>query len=366
MSDLRTTLERGLGGATPPPDGLERLLLRHDRKRRNQRITAGAVGIAVFLAAILVATGGPLDRAQEGSLPAGVGTGPNAGLPLESVGPPVSQGIIGLPTPGAVPSTPKRGRLVLHLGVAWTGMWVYADGRVIWSDEGSLPPGAPSEGATGFVQQHLTPAWVESLRTRIVSTGLFQHDLVLLRGPGDPPFLEIQVRNGDRLVRLTWAVKENWRVTKDSPSATPEQASTLSDIQALLTDPTSWPARAWKDQDLQTFVPATYQVWLRAWNPHTGNGQPVGERELGLLPTRAAEIFRRGTKVGQDTRELTTDDVRALAEALNTAGLQSLAMPMGQAVLRYELDDPYEPGFKLTIFVGPVLPHGEAVFLGPG
>jgi hypothetical protein len=373
MSDLRTTLERGLGGATPPPDGLERMLRRRDRKRRNQRIAAGAVGIAVFVASILVAAGSALDRSQEGSSPAGVGNGPTATLPLESVGPPVRQGIVGLPNPGAAPSKPERGRLVLHLGggagFSWTDLWVYADGRAIWGDGpwAHQPADAPVEGATGFVEQHITPAWVESLRTQVISTGLFEHDLALLDllGPGDPNFLEIQVRNGDRLVWLTWAVKENWRVTKDSPTATPEQASALMGILSLLSDPESWPARAWENQDPETFVPSRYQVWLRAWNPQTGNNLPDGERALGLLPRSATDILSRGTKVDRMSRELTTDDVRALAEALSGAGLQPQSMD-GEAVLRYELDIPYEPGSVLTVFIGPVLPHGEAIFLGPG
>jgi hypothetical protein len=65
MSDLRTILERGVGGATPPPDGFERMLHRRDRKRRNQRITAGVVGIAVFVAAVwIVTSGGSSDRTQ--------------------------------------------------------------------------------------------------------------------------------------------------------------------------------------------------------------------------------------------------------------------------------------------------------------
>ena len=65
MSDLRTILEVGVGSATPPPDGFERMLRRRDRKRRNQRIAAGVVGIAVFVAAVwIVATGGPIDRSS--------------------------------------------------------------------------------------------------------------------------------------------------------------------------------------------------------------------------------------------------------------------------------------------------------------
>jgi hypothetical protein len=63
MSDVRTLLERGVGGATPPPNGFERMLRRRDRKRRNQRIAAGAVGIAVFVAAIWgVTAAGSFDR----------------------------------------------------------------------------------------------------------------------------------------------------------------------------------------------------------------------------------------------------------------------------------------------------------------
>ncbi|MGA9160498.1 MAG: hypothetical protein WB297_06490 [Actinomycetota bacterium] len=50
MSDLRTILERGVGGATPPPDGFERMLRRRDRKRRNQRI--GAMTLAIILALV--------------------------------------------------------------------------------------------------------------------------------------------------------------------------------------------------------------------------------------------------------------------------------------------------------------------------
>jgi hypothetical protein len=56
-----------------------------------------------------------------------------------------------------------------------------------------------------------------------------------------------------------------------------------------------------------------------------------------------------------------------LAEALNEAGTEQWTpMPMGEAVLRYRLEDPYEPGNSLYLFFGPVLPHGEVIFLGPG
>ena len=55
MSDLKALLERAdraVSDVPLPADGLEGLQRRRDRKRRNQRITAGVVGIAVFVAAI--------------------------------------------------------------------------------------------------------------------------------------------------------------------------------------------------------------------------------------------------------------------------------------------------------------------------
>ena len=134
-----------------------------------------------------------------------------------------------------------------------------------------LPRRCSAEGATGFVEQHLTPSWVEFLQHQVISTGLFEHDLALLRGPSDPPFLTIQARNGDRLVCADVGGGENYRVPKDAPPATPEQANEIKGIYSLLADPTSWPASAWEDQDPETFVPSRYQVRLRVFPDH-GDG----------------------------------------------------------------------------------------------
>jgi hypothetical protein len=367
VTEYRTVLERAGRRAPTPNLPFERVLHRRDRKRRNQRIAAGMVGFAVFLAAIALVALSPTDRTVT---PLGGGEPQPTGSAEPTVAPEAG-GIVGLPAPGATPDAPEHGRLVLNLeggaGGPFTAVWVYADGRLIWGDMGTLPAGAPTEGATGFVEQHLTPAGVEFLRTQVISTGLFDDDLALLRGPGDPGFLTIRVRNGDRLVWLTWAVQENYRVPADAPSATPQQASALEGISALLADPTSWPASAWEDRDVETFVPSRYGVGLRVF-PDQGPGPdlPVGAREVALLPAPATDLLLLGTKVDRAMYELTTDDTRALAEALIEGGLEPLAMPMGEAVLRYELEDPYEPGNSLVVFFGPVLPHGEAIFLGPG
>jgi hypothetical protein len=368
VTDVREIVEHAVERLTPPEPSFERLLRRRDRKRRNQRIASGVVGFALFLATIgLVVISPDYDRSSPGG-----GEIPDASAAAQPTAAPATEEIVGLPLAGAAPSAPVHGQLVLRLegnmGASWSSLWIYADGRLVWGDVGgTFPSDAPVDGATGFVEQHLTPSWVESLRAQVVSTGLFTHDLALRLGFGDlPNFLTIQVRN-DRLVTLTWAVSVNGIVPEDAPEATPAQASMLEGVFALLTDTTSWPERAWVDREVETFVPARYQVWLRDL-PDQGEGgaSTVGERQMALLPAAAVDLLREGRRVREATYELTTHDTRVLAEALIDAGLEPETMPMGEAVVRFSVDDPYEPGNSLILVFGPVLPHDEAVFLGPG
>jgi Tol biopolymer transport system component len=69
MSDLNALLERAdraVADVPLPAGGLEGLERYRDRKRRNQRITAGVVGIVVFVAAVwVVTTGGSFNRMQQ-------------------------------------------------------------------------------------------------------------------------------------------------------------------------------------------------------------------------------------------------------------------------------------------------------------
>lgn len=69
-----------------PPDGsFDRFLRRRDRKRRNRRISAGVVGIAVFVVAVwIVTSGGAFDRSTP-AVPGGLETGSTQSSPNEGV-----------------------------------------------------------------------------------------------------------------------------------------------------------------------------------------------------------------------------------------------------------------------------------------
>jgi hypothetical protein len=73
---VRVVVER----LAPPEPSYERLMRRRDRKRRNQRIAAGVVGIAVFVAAIWIVTSiGSFDRTDTPLVRPGAETSDSSG-----------------------------------------------------------------------------------------------------------------------------------------------------------------------------------------------------------------------------------------------------------------------------------------------
>jgi Tol biopolymer transport system component len=49
VNETKELLRRGVGGFEPMPDAFERVLTRRDRKRRNQRVAAGVLGVAIAI-----------------------------------------------------------------------------------------------------------------------------------------------------------------------------------------------------------------------------------------------------------------------------------------------------------------------------
>ncbi len=89
----------------------------------------------------------------------------------------------GFPAVGIKASTPTTGTLVISRRPTASTEWnVYADGRIIWqkwtqSGDATVVPRGARRLETGYVQQRLTLQGVQLLQSKILATGLFEHDL---------------------------------------------------------------------------------------------------------------------------------------------------------------------------------------------
>jgi hypothetical protein len=355
--------ERAAASVDLPDDRYGDLLRRRDRGHRRQRIRAGVVGLAVFVVAIwIVASGGPLDRTQTPAVPGGTETtGPTVTGPAD---PDASErvGVIGLPPEGYMPSTPERGELVVHfyggvaMGFPLTELFVYEDGRVIWDYVvGDRLPTAASGFSTGWIEQRLTPEGVELLRSEVISTGLFDRnhldlDVDIGVGPCGQPS-GIEVRNGDRLVRLTYVAREMCgQMVRGPHPATPEQTAAIALLDWRLADPASWlPEHAWRDQEIRAYVPARYAI--------CGGPPEVTTPEIvDQLPGHVkALIHADGTVIRTGwgpCYEVTTDQARGIVRALEDAGIEREP--------RDGFDYFFDGGSShFLISFQPILPHGE-------
>jgi hypothetical protein len=317
----------------------------------------------------------------------------------------LDQGFIGLAPKGATPSAPESGELVVH----WEGRsashargryaaplvraWVYADGRMIWSEESWQSSRPVSEGAneftSGYLEQRLTPEGVELLRSAVV--GLFDRSRALLQTVPDdtrpglpggpvlivPPFQRffwgvVEVPSGDRLVRLRWGDLETGEHFGGT-TATPEQLSALRRVDALLTDPASvLPSGAWSVRKIRAYVPSHYAVCFRASPPKDAS------QLLSLLPVRAADVLgdKSRTRLEGDIEaspdgggpvevqgrwveycsKLTTEGAREVAE-----GLSGLDPDPGQGKVRlaYRLAEGAHWWEGASIWFEPYFPHGQ-------
>jgi hypothetical protein len=245
----------------------------------------------------------------------------------------LDEGFVGVPPDGATPSTPEWGELVLSYwghpgGGRELRAFLYADGRLIWD-----------RSKTGFLEQRLTPEGVELLLSEFISTGLFDRDVRLVRsGVSYPDWAVIEVRNGDRLVKVDWGGAFNPPLPTQEP--TPEQESAIERLGAQLVDPGSWlPASAWENREIRAYVGSRYEVCLvvqpsSPWGTY-GNAQPLELSEiLTMIPAAAADVLREAefTVTGQtlfDGRtprndycsDITTEKAQAIAKALDAEGL---------------------------------------------
>jgi hypothetical protein len=291
----------------------------------------------------------------------------------------VDKGFVGLPPEGATPSAPATGELVLHFvgrsttDERLTQVWVFADGRLIWARPGYLPGGA-NGFTTGLIEQHLTPAGVEQLRSEVLSTGLFDHDLDL----STKGFIwgEITARVDDHLVTVGWSNADLYSSDRDAADRTPataEQYPALERLDALLPNPgLQLPASAWEDQAIRGYVPSYFSVCYEGLPEEVSDPQSDPSRILSLLPARAQAILdgkertrkerQRGWGAGPyypvrtDCSNVTTDEARELVSVLDASGL---AQDGPEAGLAYSLDVPGPIPEIGSVTLEPVLPDGS-------
>jgi hypothetical protein len=170
-----------------------------------------------------------------------------------------------------------------------------------------------------------------------------------------PPFhAPMQVRNGDRLFYV-------------------EHLSKPERLAERLADPASWlPASAWKDRQIRAYVASRYAISYFA--------QPQAlerSRVLSLLPAAVEDLLRAKDAVSEQwvgsdhyVSYLTTEEARALAQALDDAGLKPQPANRGELGYRFEIpgtsvDSPVpEKGRvrnEVFIYFEPSLPDGEHV-----
>jgi hypothetical protein len=281
----------------------------------------------------------------------------------------LDRGFIGLPPEGATPSSPENAELVVNfygrsstLGGSLSRAWVYADGRMIWHREGQVPEGA-NKSTSGFLEQRLTPEGVELLRSKVLASGLFRDDLTLLSqrfGQHDSVWGTVRVRNGNRLISVDWEDPGIDLQKDDGTIATPEQVNALVRVDALVTNAAAWlPASAWEDRKIRAYVPSRYAVCLA----EAGSPLPIEPSSfLPLLPETAQVLLRAREFApapwgGPPCTDLTTEEARALGQALTAAGLEQFKdRRIAPYVLAYRLEI---PGPTRAIIFEPYLPHGE-------
>jgi hypothetical protein len=354
MLDDRDVLEREMNQMRPRPFGLDDIVRRRERKRRNQRLVAGVVAIAIFVVpvAVILANGGWSGRTQ-----APADDGPTV---APDVFPQV--GLVGLPPAGATPSTPTRGELVASFLFGHTQgdpgrfhVYLYADGRLIsWQ----------LDSQRGYVEQRLTSEGVQQMTDEVLGSGLFDGDLPHLAGMQDLFFGQIGVRTAERFITVTWGDCCDPRTSAQiQVRPTSAQASAIRRLSERVEDPASWlPASAWEDSTFAPYVASRYSVCYESQQATDLSGV------LSSLPRPAQDMLAPLDRTHEEIPQLharpilswcshfSVEDARSLVRILLNAGIGE--GDFGD-LLSFDVGKPADAGgaTDVGISLGPVLPH---------
>jgi hypothetical protein len=253
-------------------------------------------------------------------------------------------GFVGLPPEGAQPSTLQRSEKVFtiysceepivldvlgapHQAVQPSTLSFFADGRLVWLRNADIPQGA-NPLSTGWLEQRLTPEGVELMRAELLASGLLRED-------------------GSELAELDCAAGE------------------IQEQIARLMDPGSWlPASAWEDREIRAYVPSQYQISVG----ETGLGRSAPSELLEAELSAAAEELVLAKEWAFQTdggavwyytvSDVTTDEARLLADALDDAGFEQdqQASPYQLEYNNFDLEDR-----PVRVVFNPLLPDLDAL-----
>jgi hypothetical protein len=225
--------------------------------------------------------------------------------------------LAGFPPKGVNAFPTTTGRLLIGLRPTATTTWnVYSDGRVIWqkwtsSGVATVVPDGARKLDTGYVHQRLTLQGVQLLRSKLLATGLFEHNLRLAFGRHHA-WVYHQVRRGDRLVTVNGVPSPDPSWNQRFTDPTPAQTQALASIEKFVAAPARWlPAKAWADHRIRAYVPARY---LLAFD----RGYP----DLSKLPAPAVKMLVQYKQLKRHACQLvTTGQARALVQTFVKAGI---------------------------------------------
>jgi hypothetical protein len=277
---------------------------------------------------------------------------------------------IHLPPEGATPSTPETGELLLSfngrvhgLGLDVHMMWLYADGRLIWrrnvegrSAELRGQGFGTTEPTRAVIEQRLTPAGAELLRSEAMSAGLSR--MTALGGRHTS-----EARAGGAGVLWGGLVVHDGRQLSEGVWSDPA-------LPLRLADPASWlPADAWQDQRIGGYVPTWYAVCVVRDVPDA-TAAVLAEDLLHLLPDQTQALLRSRSTGTVDIAtnpdgthtcyRVRTDDAHAISATLEDAGLQG---GDSWSPLEYGIGAGVE-GQGFYVSFPSILPHGEVTAYG--
>ena len=247
-------------------------------------------------------------------------------------------------------------------------------------------PGSANPLSTGFLEQRLTPEGVERLRSEIAAAGDFG-DPDESAPPGKPPCplgqspsdREKAIANGDcQLPAPAPAPDAPMTVPFSTPITVAglgtlvhvDHARDLGRLYARLSDPGSWlPASAWVERDARAYVSSKYAVCYGGGLPdqHVERSpaswrccRPRPENVPGDAPLRQGPLFGEPGNFRptyEYCADLTTDDARAVAVALDDGGY--VQDDRVQAACHYRIEAPGSNPGEADVWFEPYLPHGE-------